>query len=109
MKSPIPSTNLPPPEAMKCPQSIILDVANVTGVPAANIVGRRRTTGVVFARFLAVAAIKKEFPFYSLSDLAFCVRRRDHGSAKNSLIQFQNLCDTDPKFRAMAHDLGLVP
>lgn len=90
------------------PSEIIGQVACVTGVPAAAITGPRRTNAVTLARFLCIAAIRKAWPHFSLSELAASVGRSDHGTAIHSLRQFQNLADQDPTFRAQAAELNLL-
>jgi chromosomal replication initiation ATPase DnaA len=88
--------------------TIIGEVAVATGIPAPAITGCRRTDGIVFARFLAVAAIRQAFPHMSLVELAEAVGRRDHGTAHNALRQFQNLCKTSPHFLSVARRLNLT-
>jgi chromosomal replication initiation ATPase DnaA len=90
------------------PQQLIGDVAIVTGVSAPAISGRRKTNAIVFARHLAIAAIRRQYPHLSLTELASFVGRTNHGTAINALRQFQNLSETSPPFRALAAELNLL-
>lgn len=89
------------------PGEIIGQVACATGVTAAAITGNRRTNAIVFARFLAIAAIRQAWPQFSLEELSNAVGRRDHGTAINALRQFENLSTTDPEFLSYATQLHL--
>lgn len=80
---------------------ILSEVALVTGVPVSAITGRRRTRGVVWARFLAIAAIRENFTWWSWEEIAAATGRADHGSAIHAVQRYQFLLKTDPEFRSL--------
>lgn len=92
---------------MKSPESIIAEVALITGVPAPVITGTRRTSRVVWARWLAIAAIRKSFNWLSLQDIGD-VMNRDYTSISYALKQIPSLLETSPTFRALARELQLL-
>lgn len=92
---------------MSSPESIIGDVAEITGVPAPAILGRRRTTAVLHARYLAIAALRQAFGWWAVADIAAHVRK-DRGSAVNALRNHQRLICENGEYRAFAAALHLT-
>lgn len=79
------------------PETIISEVALLTGVPVAAITGRSRTATVVQARFLAIAAIREAFAWWPLDDLA-AVFHRTRGSMVNALTRHPHFIHLDPEY-----------
>ncbi len=90
------------------PEEIIGQVACITGIPVGSIKGKRRTRATAEARFLAVAAIKQRYPWWSGQELASAISREDPGTAYHALKRFKNLIATQPHFQAMAREMNLI-
>jgi chromosomal replication initiation ATPase DnaA len=94
------------------PETIIAEVAQITGVPVAAITGRRRTRRVCYARFLAVHAIHQAGQWLSLCEIAEALRRRDHGTISHALARHLQLLSTEPLYQrwhtALAQSLATV-
>ena len=84
------------------PEEIIGEVALVTGVPAPAITGRRRNKYIVHARFLAMAAVREAFGWWSLQMTADFFHREDHGTIINARARHLELLKTDPIYKAHA-------
>jgi chromosomal replication initiation ATPase DnaA len=84
------------------PEDIIGEVALVTGIPAPAIMSRRRTMSVCQARFIAIAAIRQEFPWWSLESTAAFFRRREHCTIINARKRHRDLLQTDSNYKALA-------
>ncbi len=91
--------------AIISPSLILERVAAITGIPSSAIIGRRRTNRVVVARFIAIAAARQAFGYWSLADLAALVGRSDHGTAVHALARFEELCETDLSFLKLANQV----
>lgn len=86
------------------PEDIIAAVATLTGIPASAITGPRRTSAVIIARTLTVAAIAQVFPYWSLSEIA-AVFRHDHGTIIHTKRRHLNLLATDRAYTRLWHQL----
>jgi chromosomal replication initiation ATPase DnaA len=85
-------------------EQIILAVATLTGIPASAITGPRRTSAVIIARTLTVAAIAQTFSFWSLSDIA-AVFGHDHCTVIHTKRRHANLLATDRVYTRLWHQL----
>ena len=94
---------------MTSPESIIAEVALITGVPVSAITGDRRTSRICWARFLTYAALRQAFDWWSLPDIAAAVNRVHHGTVINGLKRFHQLSGSNPAFQSLAHELQLIP
>lgn len=86
---------------------ILANVERVSGVPVEAIRGKRKTRRVVWARFLALAALNKAFPWWSQADLAEAVGREDNGTASYGLRSVARLRETEPDFEEMFREVSL--
>jgi chromosomal replication initiation ATPase DnaA len=84
------------------PEDIIAEVANVTGIPAPAITGPRRSKRISQARFLAAAAIREVYDWWTLEMTAKFLNRRDHGTIANARARHLELLETDIEYKALA-------
>jgi chromosomal replication initiation ATPase DnaA len=89
------------------PETIIGEVACITGIPVAAITGRTRTTATVHARFLAIAAVRQAFAWWSLTDIGHAFHR-DHGTITHALTRHRDLLSSDPAYQQHATELKLT-
>ena len=87
------------------PETIIAEVAIITGVPAPAITGKRRSRRVCYARFLAIHAIRAAHDWWPLVDIAAAINRRDHCCIIYSLRQHAVLMKTTPEYRQWEAEL----
>lgn len=87
------------------PEDIISEIACLTGISVGDIVGKRRTAGVVYARTLAFATVKAKFPAWSLTEIAEFMGRCDHGTTIAALKRADRMADSDPEFAKLAEML----
>lgn len=84
------------------PADIIAEVALVTGVPVAAITGRHRSTRIVQARFLAIAACRQAYDWWTLESTAEEFNRRNHCTIINARARHLELLKTDPLYKSHA-------
>jgi chromosomal replication initiation ATPase DnaA len=70
-----------------------------TGVPADQIMGRRRTSRISEARHMVIAILHIRFPDWSLQDLSDAVKRKDHGSSIYALRKVRKLVKTSIDYK----------
>ena len=87
--------------------TVLLKIAEATGIPALSITGPERTRRVCYARFLAMAGIRVSHPSWALVDISEAVGRGDHGTIYHGLNRYRELYDTDREFRRLALECGL--
>lgn len=87
------------------PAEIIREVARLTDIPAADIVSRKRTSGVMWAKVLATREIRRQFPHWSLTDISNVMDEVDHGTVIYRLTQADRLYSTNAQFRDLAETL----
>jgi len=80
--------------------AIIETVANVTGIPARVILGKRRTDIVCHARFMAVEAISAAMPWMSLQNVAEAVGKRQHGMTNHAQCRHREWMVARPEYAA---------
>jgi len=86
---------------MHTPTAIILaTVAAVTGVSVAAITGHHRTRSVVWSRFLAIAAIRAEYSWWTLQETAD-VFQLDHGTIIHAKRRHCELMQTEAAYAHM--------
>lgn len=84
------------------PEDIIAEVANVTGIPAPAITGPRRSKRITQARFLAAAAIREVYDWWTLEMTAKFLNRRDHGTIANARARHLELLKSDSEYKTHA-------
>ena len=72
-----------------------------TGISAARLKSRDRSRRVAYARFLAIAEIRRQFKSWTLEEIGK-VFNRDHGTVINAIERAAQLTKTDDDFRQMA-------
>ena len=88
------------------PAPIIGEVAALTGVPAPAITGKGRSASIVAARYLAIAAVKKHFPWWSCTDLGKALDCH-HTTILHATKQHAKMLKAFPEYRSIAIELGL--
>lgn len=76
-------------------------VAEVTGVPIEVITGPRKTRVVSWARYLAIAELRRRFAWWTQSNLAEAVGATHHGTVIHALRRIEQLEETEPDFARM--------
>jgi chromosomal replication initiation ATPase DnaA len=84
------------------PEDIIAEVVLVTGIPAPVITGKRRSKRITQARFLAAAAIREVYDWWTLETTAKFFNRLDHGTIANARRRHLELLKSDLEYKALA-------
>jgi chromosomal replication initiation ATPase DnaA len=80
--------------------AIFRAVYDETGITPEQIMGKRRTDRIVYARHMTIAVLHIKFPRWSLTDLAEAVNRADHGTAINAIKRATERARVDKSYRA---------
>lgn len=84
--------------------AIIGEVAEITGVPAPAITGRRSSNRVSHARYLAIAAFREEFSDWSLTETGDQFGL-DHTTIIHARKRHRELLTTDPLYHTFARQV----
>ena len=87
------------------PCTILGDIACLTGIPVGDILGKRRTCAVIYARTLAFATVKAKFPSWSLTEIAEFLGRCDHGTTIAALKRADKMTETNAEFAKMRKEI----
>src|SRR6185503_17800716 len=87
------------------PKHLIILVATVFGVSAADLIGRSRMRIVVEARQAAAWVLRRACPALALADIGRLLGGRDHTTIIYSLQQIEQRMANDPQLRAQMHAL----
>ena len=88
------------------PCTILGEIACLTGIPVGDILGKRRTCAVIYARTLAFATVKAKFPSWSLTEIAEFLGRDCHGTTMAALKRADKMTETSPEFARDRQELA---
>lgn len=85
-------------------ESIIGEVSIISGVPAPAIIGKRRKHRIVQARYLSIAAIRQEYPHWTLQHTGQLFAM-DHTSIIHAQTRHREWLITDATYLALAREI----
>lgn len=81
------------------PAQILALVSEVTGVPVDDILSPARQRHILYPRFLAIAAIRVIYPWWTLKHLGTHFQR-DFGTIRYARTRHADLLQTEPGYRS---------